>query len=216
MPRSTQNTAATGTGLTEAQSAAITANTAKVSITNAQSSAITTNTAKSALTNAQSAAITTNTAKVGITNVQSSAIVANTSAASIVIPRITHLINFPGWTPIQTLLPASDIHSGLNFAAGFPVATLNSGFKAGSDNGDLVYEVQMRGCFGCVGVNHAAILFILPASYRPSQSVRVSVSKGGSGPASLAILVNGNVQYINASGANTSHIFLDGVRYYTK
>ena len=45
MPRSTQNTAATGTGLTEAQSAAITANTAKVSITNAQSSAITTNTA---------------------------------------------------------------------------------------------------------------------------------------------------------------------------
>lgn len=201
MTRSLSNTSATG--LTEAQSAAITSNTAKAGVTEAQT-----------------AAITANTAKVAITNIQSSSIVANSSATSIVnnnvIPRITHLVNFPTFISISIL--ASSVHSGLSVANGFPVARISSGFKAGSNaDNSLVYEVQMRGCFGCTNsIEHGVILFNLPASYRPSQSVRISVSKGGSGPADLAILINGDVQYINSSNGGTSHIFLDGVRFYTK
>ena len=170
------------------------------------------NTSATGLTEAQSAAITSNTAKAGVTEAQTAAITANTA----VIPRITHLVNFPTFISISIL--ASSVHSGLSVANGFPVARISSGFKAGSNaDNSLVYEVQMRGCFGCTNsIEHGVILFNLPASYRPSQSVRISVSKGGSGPADLAILINGDVQYINSSNGGTSHIFLDGVRFYTK
>ena len=116
--------------------------------------------------------------------------------------------------------------TGLSGAGGFPSPVINKGFTAGAGVPPAdaeVSEVVLRGCLGCANnILHNHLLFTLPSvypnNYSPTRTLRVPVSKAGGSmkPASLQVNSAGEVRYMNEFDSGTTHIFLDGVRWYTR